>query len=468
MKLKLKNSTFSYNSINYLVAEFFNKGIVFLTIPIFTHLLEPKDYGVIAIYSAVINIFVVFMGLNLHTSVARRFHEKENNFNEFLGSNILFIGILNVFLVSLLYANKEAISTFFTINSDVFFIAVIVSSLSVFLQIHLSYLQTSQQSKKYAITMVIRNVFLITGAIFWIYFLKDDKYLGKVYSELVVMIFVFLFVFYDILKISKFTFKKEYIKYSLLYGGLLIPHSLAGLILLQADRIIINQVSGSYQTGLYSFAFNVGMIMSVVVTSFNSAWLPIFYKHLKNTSYDNIQNEINKYVKIIFTITFVLSLFSKEIVMIMADKKYYDSLKIVPIIIVSFAVVYIYTIYANYAFYKKKAVLISLFTVIAGIVNIILNYLYIPIYGYVAAAWSTLFSYIILLLLHYLNARFILKEQVIKLSSIIIQFILISLLIIFYFNLEFKSYIDDFATRLLLIFILLYIYFGKSFLITKI
>ena len=448
---KVKSNGFFYHSKNYLIAEFFNKGIVFLTIPIFTYLLSPEDYGVISIYAAIISIFIVFMGLNFHTSVARRYHEDTNDFDAFFGSNITFLTLLNIILILVFFLLKEYLATFFAIDSHIFFIAIIVSSLSIFMQIELSYLQTSQQSKKYVTILVIRNILLTIGAIIWIYILEDNKYLGKVYSELIIMSIIFIFVIRDLLKIAKFNFDKKYIKYSLSYGIPLIPHTLSGLILLQADRIIINQISGSYETGLYSFAFNVGMIMSVFVTSFNNAWIPIFYKDLKENAYSKIQNASNKYVKIIFIVTLVLILFSKEIVMIMADEKYYDALEIVPIIILGFTMVYLYTLYANYAFYRKKTGLISLFTFIAGVINVGLNYLFVPKYGYVAAAWTTLFSYLILFLLHYINVRFILKEQVIKLSNILIQLSLLILLIIVYYNITIESYFSELFFRLLLI-----------------
>ncbi len=456
---KVKSNGFFNHSKNYLIAEFFNKGIVFLTIPIFTYLLSPEDYGVISIYAAIISIFIVFMGLNFHTSVARRYHEDTNDFNAFLGFNITFLILLNIVLILIFFMLKEYLATFFAIDSHIFFIAIIVSSLGVFLQVELSYLQTSQQSKKYVTILVIRNILLTLGAIIWIYLLEDNKYLGKIYSELVIMGIIFIFVIRDLLKTSKFKFDKEYIKYSLSYGVPLIPHTLSGLILLQADRIIINQISGSYETGLYSFAFNVGMIMSVFVTSFNNAWIPIFYKDLKENAYNKIQDTSNKYVKIIFIVTLVLILFSKEIVMIMADEKYYDALKIVPIIILGFTMVYLYTLYANYAFYRKKTGLISLFTFIAGIVNVGLNYLFIPEYGYIAAAWTTLFSYFVLFVLHYINVKYILKEKVIRLSNILIQLALLLLFIFIYFNTNIEIYLLELVFRISLIILIAILFF---------
>jgi len=456
---KMKSSGFFNHSKNYLLAEFFNKGILFLTIPIFTYLLSPEDYGIISIYAVVINIFIVLIGLNFHTSVARRYHEEANDFSEFMGSNIIFLSIFNLCIILFLFFIKDSLASFFTIDNNVFFIAIIVSSLSVFLQIELSYLQTSQQSKKYVKILVIRNILLTVGAIVWIFLLEDNKYLGKVYSELLIMSFIFIFVIRDLIKISKFNFDKKFIKYSLAYGLPLIPHTLSGLILLQADRIIINQVAGSYETGLYSFAFNVGMIMSIFVTSFNNAWIPIFYKDLKESAYDKIQSTANKYIKIIFIVALVLILFSKEIVIIMANEKYYDALEIVPIIILGFTFVYLYTLCANYAFYRKKTGLISLFTLIAAVINVFLNYIFIPKYGYIAAAWTTLFSYFILFLLHYGNVKFILKEQTIKLSKILLQLILLFTVIFIYYNVNIKIYILLLLFKVLLILLLSLIFF---------
>ena len=459
---KVKSNGFFKHSKNYLIAEFFNKGIVFLTIPIFTYLLTPEDYGIISIYAVLISIFIVFMGLNFHTSVARRYHEDEEDFNEFLGTNIVFLIMLNIVLILLFFIFKDSLASFFAIDSNILFIAIIVSSLSVFLQIELSYLQTSQQSKKYVTILVIRNILLTLGAIIWIYLLEDSKYLGKVYSELVIMSIIFIFVIRDLLKLSKFNFNKKFIKYSIGYGVPLIPHTLSGLILLLSDRIIINQISGSYETGLYSFAFNVGMIMSVVVTSFNNAWIPIFYKDLKEKAYSKIQKSAEKYVKIIFAITLFLILFSKEIVIIMADDKYYDALKIVPLILLGFTMVYLYTLYANYAFYRKRTGLISLFTFIAGVINIGLNYLLIPEYGYVAAAWTTLFSYFILFVLHYVNVKFILKENVILLSNILIYLSVLLVGILIYFNIHIENYLLQFTFKIILIIVMLILFFRSE------
>ena len=172
----------------------------------------------------------------------------------------------------------------------------------------------------------------------------------------------------------------------------LIPHALSGIILSHFDRIIINQISGTIETGLYSFAYNIGMIMNIIVLAMNKSWVPIFYNNLRKEEYNKIYNLAYNYSKYIFFAAIVLTAFSQEVVIIMADKSYYSSLSLIPIIILGYVFVFLYTLYANYSFYRKKTLLISIATLLAGGVNIGLNYLLIPRFGYIAAAFTTLIS----------------------------------------------------------------------------
>lgn len=420
---KIRKNNFFNHSKNYLIADFFNKALAFITIPIFTRLLLPEEYGILAIFSSIISIFTILMGMNFHGAINRKYYEKDNEFYSFLGSNIIFILIVNIIFISVCFILRNSLSSFFSIDSKLFFTAIIISSFSFFIQMELTYLQASQQSKKYARISIIRNIFITIVAIIWVYLLNESKYLGKIYAQLIVIGIISCFVIYKLIKISEFKWKNEHIKYSLYFGIPLIPHALSGFILAQFDRVIINQISGSYETGLYSFAYNVGMIMNVFVLAINKSWVPVFYENLKNNTYRKIQILAEKSSEIVFLVALGLIFFSKEIILIMADEKYFKALEIVPIIIFSAIAKYWYTLFANYAFYNKKTSLISLFTFFAGFINVCLNYLFIPKYGYISAAWTTLVSYIILFLLHYINVKWILKIEIIKIYNMLKQLI---------------------------------------------
>ncbi|PTV93031.1 O-antigen/teichoic acid export membrane protein [Halanaerobium saccharolyticum] len=417
-----ENIEFINHAKNYMSAEFFTKAMAFISVPIFTRLLTPDEYGILAIFTSIISIATIFFGLNFSGSVARYYHEEEKQFGAFISSNILFLLLFNILLLYIINLFKVKISNLIEIEVNIFMLAVIVSVFNIPLKMFLSYLQTSKQSKRYSILSVSKSVSMLVISIIWVYMLTDKRYLGRMYGQLVVYGILFIVAIFYFIKLSKFKFEFKYVKYSLILGIPLIPHALSGFILSYFDRIAINQITGSSDTGLYSFAYNIGMIMNVVVMAMNKAWVPIFFDNLKENNFNKINDLAFNYSKYIFMAAISLILFSKEIVMVLADERYYSALDLVPIIILSYVFVFFYTLFANYSFYRKKTVLISTATLLAGFINVGLNYWLIPKFGYIAAAYTTLVSYAILFLFHYINARFIIGEKVINLKKTGIDF----------------------------------------------
>jgi O-antigen/teichoic acid export membrane protein len=430
-----ENIEFISHAKNYMTATFFTKALAFISVPVFTRLLSPDEYGILALFASIISVSNIFLSFNFPGAVARYYHEKDKNFGEFISSNILFLFLFNIFSFSLINLFKNEISSLINIDVDVFIIAIIVAIFNIPINMFLSYLQTSKQSDKYSFLSVSKSVIMLVISIIWVYLLSDQRFFGKIYANLVVSGVIFIIAIIYFIKLGKPKFKFRYVKYSLVFGVPLIPHALSNFILSYFDRIAINQLTGSFDTGLYSFAYNVGMIMNVVVMAMNKAWVPMFYDNLKENNYNKINSMAINYSKYIFFAAISLILFSKEIVMILADKSYYAALDLVPIIILGSVFIFFYTLFANYSFYRKKTALISTATLLAGGINIGLNYWLIPKFGYIAAAYTTFFSYMVLFIFHYINARFIVGEEVVKLKNIVIDFLILILGTVIYLTL---------------------------------
>ncbi len=217
---------------------------------------------------------------------------------------------------------RNSIGALFGISGDLFFIALLISSLSVFVQIEFSYLQSSLQSSKYALLAVARNIVLTIVAVIWIQNLEVNRYLGKVYSQLLVTAIIALFSVYQLFKLSKFNIQKKHIQYSLAFGLPLIPHALSNFILAEFDRMMLNTMSGSYETGIYSFAYNIGILMMVVVSALGQAQGPIMIEYYNDRRFDKIQNLLNNSSKLLFFTALGLIIFSPEIIGIVASREY--------------------------------------------------------------------------------------------------------------------------------------------------
>jgi len=397
------------HGLTYISADFISKSLLFIGIPVFTRLLSPDEYGVLSIYTVYINIFTVMAGLGLRGAVSRYFFEERIDFYKFLGVNVTLVTYWSLGLCVIVLVFNGLFLSFFRIPFNVLLLGMIVFSSAPIPELYQSYLQASQQSKSVAKLYLFRDIVFLILSFVLTYCIKVDRYYGKIIAQVVVWCFFLIYVLRELKPYIKFGLIRSHSAYSLTFSIPILLHLLTQYVLIGFDQIVINQVLGAVETGLYSFAYKVGMIQNVISMGLLRAWTPMFYHKMKNSEFGDIEKYNIKYFRIIVYIACLLILFSREIVLIMADSSYHGAVDVVPVIIASYVFFYIYTIYVNYAFFYKKTKNIAIFTLISGLINVGLNYKLIPLFGYRAAAATTLISYISLVLFHYINVRFVIR-----------------------------------------------------------
>ena len=396
---------------NYLAGNFMVQGLNFISIPILTRLLVPEDYGLLAVFMALVSVFSILFGLNFQGAVTRKYYEDDDTFGEFIFSSTRFILFFSIAGAGLGLLFSGPIGDYLDAPEKVVFLALGVSFFQVFSSLFFSYLQASQQSRRYAILSFVQSLLTLGIGIGLILWLSRERYLGKMFAQLAVF---GVFAGYAIIQMRKLENRRwnfSQVRYAMNIGIPLIPHTLSHFILSSFDRIVINQLKDAVQTGLYSLAYNVGSLLLIVVGALNNAWVPILFKYLNEERYEEIQKKSDIYALVIIFCAFGLSLFAKEIVLVMASPKYYAALNIIPVIVLSSVFIFLYQLCVNYTFYVKKNIWISVNTLGCGGLNIGLNYLFIPKYGYQAAAWTTLVSYILLFVLNYFTAWYFMRKK---------------------------------------------------------
>jgi len=395
------SNEFFKHSLLYFIAEAFNKGLVFITLPIFTFLLTPSEFGIMSIFTTITAILIVMMSLSSQQSVIRYYHSNEINFDQFLGSLIPLVSLFTICGVGLVYYFKPVLSSFINVEESVLVLASIVAFFGVFLQLELSYLQASKSSKTYTKILVLRNVLIIGFSVAFILSLEKDVYYGRFYSEALVGGLLFLFSIISLVRASHLCWNLEYIKKLLTYSLPLVISSLSGLLLLSSDVIFINNFLGSEKAGLYSFAFSVSMVIYVLISAINNAWLPFYYESVNEKKIESIQNVALLNLKIVLSFSFLVVIYGEYAVVLMAPDSYYESHVLIPIIAMGFVFLFLSNLFVSHLMYHKKTRIVAIFIMVAAIVNVGFNYLFIPMYGYFVAAWTTLLAYIILFILNF-------------------------------------------------------------------
>ena len=386
-------------STYYLIGNIFNKGIAFLTVPIFTRILSTKDYGIVTTYNSWIGILAMILGFALHMGVRMAFVDYKEQINDFMSSIILFTLICSFGIILIVSAGAIILN----INISIFLIILcLLQALSTaIIQDYTHYLMMQYKYRFRTALMILPNLLATLLSIIAIVFVfKTDLYLGRIIPTALVNLVFGIIVVVLVLYKGKFSINKKYVKYGLVISAPLIVHGIALNILSQSDRTMITALADASQTGIYSLIYNFSMIATVITTALEGVWIPWFTKKMAKKEILEINKLAIDYVNLMTYVMVCLILVSPEVVKFLASKSYWEGIIIIPPIVLANYIIFMYTLYVNIEHFYKKTPYITLNTLIAATINIVLNFIFIPECGYIAAAYTTITAYIVSLMMH--------------------------------------------------------------------
>jgi len=374
-------------------------------------LLTTGDYGILNLFSTYNGILAVIMTMNIHSVVGRYFYDKKSDedFRNFVGT-VFFISsffILVFFIFFLLFYDYASNLLGLPKNTVIYLPILVITGIasSVFSQI----MQPLNLSRKLAINSILYTYSAFVLSVILMLQLNTDKYMGSIWAQMAVGCIFFFYYIKEIRPFFNFSFHVGHLRYILGYSIPMIPYALSGVILAQIDRVMINSYQGVSSVGMYSFAYNIALLMSLVVNAIGQAWIPKYFQYMNDKEYATHDREIIKITYMVIAIAGALILFGKELGMLLAAKKFHAALTIIPVVVISYVFEHVFTIYGRNIGYSRRTIYATLIALSAGTLNIILNKIFLPKYGYQIAAWTTLASYLLMALLAYAVSRYIIK-----------------------------------------------------------
>lgn len=406
--------------IGYTVGNILIKGINFLTIPIFSRLMTTEQFGLFNVFISYDSFLYVLIGLALHSSIKSAYY-KYRLIDDYV-SSISLIYILNTFFffgLSLLFSKWLTICTGF--NEITLVALVFYSAGSALITLYNEKISLFYQYKEYLrIAFLNSSGTIVLSLILMLTFFNGNRGYGRIAGATLSIAILGIFVLYKLYVLARPRFSREYWKFAITYSFPIIPHGLSQVLLAQFDRIMIQKIVGNSEAGIYSLAANVQLILTVVTTSISASWSTWIYDKLNANSRQEIRKKAWLLVKLFLLLTITLMTISPELIMILGGKEYMSGSYVsIPLLLVSL-VLFIYTIIIPSEYYMQKTGFIMLGTVAAAIINVVTNYVFISKYGYIAAAYTTLFSYICYMIFHMIISNRLLSYCVLPIRKTII------------------------------------------------
>ena len=412
-KIILKYKSFPVQvkaSFWFLICSFLQKGISMITTPIFTRLLSTAEYGEFNVFNSWYSIAFIFVSLSLSSGVYTQGLVKYDRQRKIFSSSLQGLTLTLVVLWTVIYlVFKEFWNNLFSMSTTLMLaMLVMIWTSSAF-----GFWAAEQRvNYKYRALVVITLVVSIAKPVLGILLVthSDDKVTMRILGLVLVEVIGYTWCgVVQIIRGKKF-FSKQFWIYALSYNLPLIPHYLSQMILNNSDRIMINDMVGSDAAGIYSLAYSLAMIMTLFNNALGQTISPWMYQKIKEKKIGDIAPVAYLSIAVVIVVNMLLIAFAPEAVRIFAPKSYYEAIYCIPPVAMGVLFLYSYDLFAKFAFYYERTTMIMLASIGGAILNIVLNYIGIKMFGYIAAAYTTLICYIAFDIFHYVLMTKICKK----------------------------------------------------------
>ena len=364
--------------------------------------MKPSEYGEFSVFNSWLSIAMIVVGLSLtggiHTQGLIKFDDDKDAFTsslQGLSTSLVFIWII----ISL---------TFHSFICKILSLSFL-QLIELLILVWTAYLFNFWANEKrvnysyktliglVAFASILEPTLEIISVIFC-----ADKVNARITSWVFADVIVYSWIFIYIQKKGKVYYSKKYWRYAIRFCLPLVPHYLSTVILNSSDRIMIERYVGKSEAGIYNLAYSVSLIMFLFNIAFMQSTAPWMYKKIKQKKENDIS--IIGYISLILIalLNLMLILVAPEVIKIFAPKEYYAAIWIVPPVAMSVYYMYFYDLFSKFAFYYEKTKVVFIASVSGAVLNILLNYIFIRQYGYIAAGYTTLVCYIVYSIAHYI------------------------------------------------------------------
>ena len=404
-------------AIWFAVCSILQKGISFITVPIFTRLMTPEQYGQFSVYSSWNLILTIFATLNLSAGVFNNGMTKyPDDRSRYISSMQGLSTVVTLVLLALYLPFQNVINEFTGLST-----VLMLIMFAEFLTVPAVMFWSARQKYEFKYVALFIYTLIVSvlspGISLLAVVFSDEKGIAKIMAVALVNICAGLFFYiFNIIKGRKL-FIEEYWSFAFKFNLPLIPHYLSMVVLAQSDKIMIEKMFSEREVAIYSVAYSFSLIMNIITTSINSSYVPWTYRKLLVNDIKPLKRTTTMLLIGVGLISLLPVILAPEVMWIMAPDEYAEGVWIIPPISTSVFFTFMYSLFANVEFYFEKTKFVMVASTLCAVANVVLNAIFMPIFGYMAAGYTTMFCYMLLALVHYLFMRRV-CSRMLKISSV--------------------------------------------------
>lgn len=403
----------------YGMSSIVGRLLNYLLVPIYTMVFtDPADYGVVSELYAYVAFFIVLLTFGMETTFFRFINNEQNQDKVFSNAFVSLTGINALFLlVVLVFLGPISEAMLYADHSEYIALLAIIVAVDAMSSLPLARLRAKEQAKQFAIVQLAS---IFTNIVLNLFFLlvlfdpeTDDPAMGVLYifiANLVSSLIRPVLLWREFLSI-RLEVDPELLKKMWWYAFPIVIAGFAGIINETIDRILIKQLLNNVelvpegyiggalryaesQVGIYSANYKLAMLITIFLQAFRYAAEPFFFAQAKDDPKRKIYGRVMNYLIAALAAFFLLVTLNIDIFKyFIRNEPYWEGLKVVPVLLIANIFLGIYmnqSIWYKLSGQTKYGAYIS---IVGATATVILLVSLVPVFGYMAAAWTTLLVY---------------------------------------------------------------------------
>lgn len=449
-------------TVIYGFSTIFPRLLNYLLVPFLTYkFTNPADFGVNTEIYAYISFLNIVLAYGMQTAYFN-FVNKEGNKDSVFGTALLsLLGTSLLFCIAG-FICSTTIAKLLGHENEVRFIQwmILIIVSDALMIIPFARLRNENKPWRFALLkisnivvnlgtvifflQICRNDFLsengITTVSSWSHFYDPKIGIGYVFLANVIANFSTLVLLIPQFFKIKLQFDFLLWKRMMIYALPLLVVGLAGMVNETFDRIILKELlpgeRGLHDLGVYGACYKIAMLMTIFIQAFGFAAEPFYFGHSNDKNSGKLNAIVMKYFVIACAFIFLVTILNLRWIQYIIGKSYWEGLPVVPILLLANICLGIH--YNLSIWYKLtgKTRAGAMVTLLGAVITVIINFLFVPAYSYMASAWATLLSYAAMMVLSYLLLQ---KYYPIRYNLKSIFFFTGSALVLFFVSLCWKD-----------------------------
>jgi len=432
-----------------------------LLTPFYTRIFNLGEYGVVTEIYAYMAIMLVLLTYGMETAYFRFTALGEYNKDKVYFSSLisLFTTSLGFILLASIFSDSIAGFLQYSGNREYIIMFSLIIGIDAFSALPFARLRIENRIYKFAMIKIVNVVVIVVVALAFLYFIprqidrNPQSELTKIYSGEIGVGYVFianlcgslvslLLLLPDILR-TKFIFSKTILRKILKYALPLLIAGMAGVVIESFDKaslkfLLVEKEKAIEQLGIYGANFKIAVLMGLFIQMFRYAAEPFFFSKAKEKNAKHLYARIMNYFILFCLLIFLFINFNINVFKYLIPEEYWIGLNVVPIILAAFV---FYGIFVNLSIWYKLNDLTrygAVITFIGASLTLVINFVFVPQYGYHASAWAHFISYFVMIVISYMWGRRVYKVSY-DLKKILIYIVLTFLIYLLISRISFSS-----------------------------